>query len=227
MTVKSHSFGLKLMLDEAIEDAVHSDMFFVETLKQLPAEQQILALQTELGIADAVAKNIVDNELYIAIFEAATLINDDVTDLEKVRTLRQLAKKNGLSIAAELIEKMVDKYQTVINLFAHNISPHKQYCILKDVNISRRNAIAIRNILSNQIEKQRYCFNDSVSQIVQLHRQNKVAEDVPGHINSLKNPRYYIASKAIIYAAQQCETPINSLNEDLINKIFAVAETNN
>lgn len=90
MATKRHAFGAQLMLDDAIEDAVHTDMFFVDQVMNLEPEKQIQILTETFNLTENSCRYIVDEGFYIALFEASTNVNNGVSEIASVKTLRTL-----------------------------------------------------------------------------------------------------------------------------------------
>lgn len=227
MTTKRTAFGVNLMLDEAVEDAIHSDMFFIEKAKLLSQEEYRDTLINAFSLPSETASLIVDNKLNIAIFEAATLVNEGVESLKDVTTLRQLCCSEFSEKGINIISKCVEKYLLFIQLAALGMRTFKDKEFPAELNISRRNAVHFRAALEQQISdyaktipwlKEKPKSKDSIS-----FRQSDLLNDIESLLKNIPNPQQFTASKLMVEVSKITETPLSATPDDTKELIFSLA----
>lgn len=228
MTKKKHAFSTTLMVVDAKEDAVHSDMVVIDRLKKLPTVDRLNAIKSTFNLSDDVAKRIVDNNLYIALIEASSLINNTAESSDEVTTLRAASEKN---INHYLIIKMVEKYEILIALFALQLSSFGQKEILAELQTSRRSANTIKAIFKPQIAEyakkleDARCENTSSipkdsSIAVRLYALSEMTKNIPAIYSKVNSGRWFNNLRVVIEMAQLCQVPINKIDKETIQLIY-------
>lgn len=228
MTKKKHAFSTTLMVVDAKEDAVHSDMVVIDRLKKLPTADRLNAIRTTFNLSDDIAKRIVDNNLYIALIEASSLINNTAETSDEVTTLRAASGKN---INHYLITKMVEKYEILIALFALQLSSFGQKEILAELQTSRRSANTIKAIFQPQItayvkalentrNENSAAIPQDASIAVRLYALSEMIKNIPEIYTKVSTGRWFNNLRVVIEMAQQCQVPINKIDKETIQKIY-------
>lgn len=227
MATKRHAFGAQLMLDDAIEDAVHTDMFFVDQVMNLEPEKQIQILTETFNLTENSCRYIVDEGFYIALFEASTNVNNGVSEIASVKTLRTLcAGKNG-HLGTALIEESIERFRLFVQLFALDIKPQPHKEFFSELNISRRNAYSIKDVLANQIAKEKskmaWLREKEKTKEVRSFLQESSLEFALTNLKSQKNSKRFTATKLMINLSNMTQIPINLASREIIDLVLKTA----
>lgn len=229
MATKKHSFSLALMIDAAISDAVHSDIVVIKKTQQLTIDEQVIQLQTSFNLSETLAKKIVNEKLYVALIEASTLINSQPECLSMVRTLRSACDDIKDHY---LIKKMVEKYELIIDLFAQGMNPYQKE-ILQRMEISRRAAYSLRDILDSLVDKKK-SSEENKTQENSTRKSKKIKtyilKDVCENIDSIKqkvsesDAIWYKDVRVILEISRASGININEMKDDVICNIISQLE---
>lgn len=220
MPIKSHSFSQKLMVTSAIEDAVLNDAMLINALMGKPKNEAIGLLTSHFNLKPTDANNIVEKQLSLALFEASTLVNEDVTDFEKIQSLSQYSSSKKGQI---LIRKMVNKYELLIELFARKASATANPFLFQIIGSSKRTSKAVKSILEPQIEVARskmstnYISNNPKVKQLRLARLEETFEKVAPEIDHESS---FIQLDALIKVADESGQYINKIDLTTSQKIF-------
>lgn len=220
MPIKSHSFSKNLMVNSAIEDAVLNDAMLINEFMLKPKEEAIELLSSHFNLKASYAKIIVDKQLSLALFEASTLVNKDVTDFEKIQSLSEYSSSNK---GQRLIKKMIDKYELLIELFARKASATANPFLFQIIGSSKRTSKAVKQILEEQIEIARskmstnYINNNPKVKQLRLARLEETFEKVAPGIDHKSS---FIQLEALIKVADESGQYINKIDQATSEKIF-------
>ncbi|MFL7013623.1 hypothetical protein [Enterovibrio norvegicus] len=223
MALKSHSFSYNLMLEQAIQDCVHTDMLVIDQLKSLSEDERVLALSDLFNLSSQLTRRINDKQLYIALFEASTLINRNVENIEDVISLRQAcAKKTD----HKLIRQMVEKYEITIELYAMKMSPFSQSMLCNELKCSRRGMAAVKAVLKQNITLEakkietEWRENELANPTLRKYMLIEAIKDIQTNYDDAKKGVWYNTLWVLTHVLKSCQLYINQVDSKQISDII-------
>jgi len=224
MTIKSHAFSQRLMITSCIEDAVLSDSMLINEILSRPNCESKLLLMNHFNLEETDANLVVDKKLSIALFEASTLVNESVTEVNDIKSLSVFSTtKEG----KQLIKKMLEKYQILIELYARKASSTANPTLFKMIGSSKRTSKAVRNFLCHQIEESRekmsknYEENNAKVKQFRLLKLEETFSKV-AHTIDLNSNFYYI--DALIKVADESGQYMNKIDKTISTNVFDLVD---
>jgi hypothetical protein len=224
MSNSKHSFNAKLMLSSALEDAVLRDSMLVNEILSLNNKAAKVELKKQFNLDDEIGNTIVERNLGIALFEASTLVNEGAKSAQDVKDLSMATKhKSGVNI----VKLMVMKYSLLLEIFARKASAHTHKELFEALNVSRRTATTLKQVLSvnfepikQEIDKNRTPLTKPQKEL-RLHHLDSNFEKVGSQID-INSP--YFLVEAAYKSADLCGLYFNEVNSSFIQKTFTLVE---
>ncbi|MFC5079590.1 hypothetical protein VTH8203_01344 [Vibrio thalassae] len=229
MSTRSWTFSYGILLNLAIEDAVHSDMVVINEILQKDAKEQVTLFQSWFNISEELAYKVTHSKLATGLIEAATLVNESVTEIASIQTLRRASEtKKG----QELIKKLIEKHELLAHIEALNIRYSQRDLLKSELNISRRNAAKLREIMDAPVRvvREQNSFIQSEVKLsrntsaVDKFRSYKAKDDIPAIVKRT-SPNYPISS-AIVSFALHAKMEIRDINREILDDIVAAVTEN-
>lgn len=216
---KDQSYTLKIMIEEAIEDALYSDMLAIKAIQIQPKKDQLIELSDTFFLSEKLARDVINNDLFIAIFEAASVVNHKCNSHSEITTLRRICETQK---DHPILQDKIEKYLLYIELFALNFNPHKHMEILKKLTTARRSAYAIKEILDPQIknkELENSKNNRNYSVQTKRYLLKTCLENIEKYRASIPHHTKYADIWLLVVIAKTTGLAINKFTADDINAI--------
>lgn len=217
------------MINEMALDAVMSDMLVLDRIKLMDKKEQTLALSEAFNLSEKLTKRIVEQGLHISLIEASTLINDQADSLASITTLRRASTSTKDHY---LIKKMVEKYEILIHLFAHNLNPYSQQNVLKELDVSRRSAYAIKDVLQEQIaEKVKTIESESSGSDVisgktaKQYILDKTISNLEPLFMNMEKGLWFNNVRLLIEVSRTTQQPLNKISPEIVESILNTTMT--
>lgn len=220
MSTKKHSFGQRLMINSLIEDAVLNDMMLINGIVSMERQEAIHSLSETLNLDEDCCKTIINKKLSVALFEASSIVNENATSPEEIKSLGQFCMTDT---GKEAVDRIIKKYITLIEIFARKGFATSNPILFDSLKFSRRTSRALQDLLSEQIEesyknlpRSHFDLGVNVGRI-RLENLDLVFDKISSKLDRLSP---YVHAEAVMEVSDECGFEIKKISPEKIKEIF-------